>query len=191
MKFRFTLWVLALAIITACSAPSPLKRDLKVETILSPPIEIKEDIISSEPVIFVRGFSLTTGGARDLDDILEKKLAAARHRLSSRSAGAKIKVIARLVYLGNAKGINVERTLQSKFQGQIVRNSDTETYSHRYQEIAVVDLKVTTQADGNDNIQTARVVSGALYPTPEMTKEDLRAALLDGSARQIAVIFSF
>lgn len=193
MKLRVILVLFPCFImVSGCwCGPVSSPKELVVDTFLSPSFVIEEDILSTEPIIFVRSFNLSAEGAKDLDQTLEKKLAAVKHRMSSRSVGAKIKLIAQLIYLGKAADLSVDKILSSGFAEELVKDPTPSGNSNSYAFIAIVDIEVITVDGLKQDSQKSRVVAVARNPMPEMSSEGVRAALLDKVASQISAVFEF
>jgi hypothetical protein len=186
------LFMCFLFMVPGCvSRPGPVKKELVIETFIAPAVSVSDRVLSTEPIVFVRCFSLSPSGAKDLDQLLENKLLASKHRLSSRSVGAEIKITAQLVYLGECADISAEQTLQLGFGGEKVNNSVQEETSQPYAHIAIVDLEVKIGNGLQQEKQQSRILAGVRYPMPAVSPGDLRAALLDQIASQISVFFEF
>ena len=193
MKQLFViLSICFLFMVSGCvSRPVPVKKELVIDTFIDPAVSVSDRVLSTEPIVFVRCFSLSPSGAKDLDQLLENKLIASKHRLSSRYVGAEIKISAQLVYLGEIADICAKQTLQLGFGGEKVNNSGLEETSQPYEHIAIVDLEVNIGNGEQQEKQQSRIVAGVRYPMPAVSPEDLRAALLDQIASQISVFFEF
>jgi len=173
-------------LLSACAPPLPDK--LIIDSKISNPLDISADIISTEPTIFVRATSHEASGAEDLDQLIEKKLTSYGHRLNNRSDTAKIKLLAQLKYSGAAENLDSRSILSSGYGSKITM---TTTQNHKYDYVAIIDLKVTTLVDGLAKEQVCRVFIGTRSPTPMITPQKLRNQMMAKAADQISVFFAY
>ena len=175
-----------ISLFSACAPPLPDK--LIIDSKISNPLDISEDTISTEPTIFVRATSHDASGAEDLDQLIEKKLTSYGHRLNNRSDTAKIKLLANLKYIGEAKNLDPKSMISSGYDSKI---PVTITQNHKYDYIAIIDLKVTIFIEGLEKKQVCRVFIGTRSPTPIIAQQKLRNQMMAKAADQISVFFAY
>ena len=185
-KIGFILLLCVVSLFSACTPPLPDK--LIIDSKISNPLDISADTISTEPTIFVRATSHDASGAKDLDQLIEKKLTSYGHRLNNRSDTAKIKLLAELKYIGEAESLDSGSILSSGYGGKITM---TTTQNHKYDYAAIIDLKVTTLVEGLEKEQVCRIFIGTQSPTPMIAEQKLRDQMMAKAANQISVFFAY
>lgn len=190
---RRSIIVLVLAVLlSACSRPESLDPpELVLDSMISEPIIIPEDIISSEPTIFIRIVNFDAEGADDLDDLVERKLESCGHRVVQRSEGVAIKVIGEVVHLGPSLDLEAQTVLRNGYHGRIEKTVSADFTHSQYEEALILDLKIISNKDLGLSEQITRIFVGTRRPMPEINKMDIRSYLIAKTADQIKVFFDF
>lgn len=186
MSKNVFLLICVISLFSACVPPLPDK--LIIDSKISNPLDISEDAISTEPTIFVRATSHDASGAEDLDQLIEEKLTSYGLRLNNRSDTATIILLAQLKYIGTAENLDSGSILSSGYGSKI---TTTTTQNHKYDYVAIIDLKVTTFVEGSEKEQVCRVFIGTQIPTPMIAQQKLRNQMIAKAADQISVFFAY
>jgi len=185
-----TILFLCIIILLVSCAPRPTPH-LQIDSKISKPFIINENILSTEPTIFVRSMSYESTGAKDLDALIEKRLKSSNHRLVNQSDSASIKLLAQLVYLGSAEHLDFETLLTDGYGKPIPPMSVSHVRSPVYEFLAVIDAKVSVTESINGDDQFCRILIGVHKPMPTMKSLGVRALILAKAADQVSVFFDY
>jgi len=192
MYRHLIIFLIIVFTLSACTPkPTFLPPELRIDSKISSPLAIDENVLSTEPTIFVRAMSYDANGAKDLDSLIEKRLESSKHRLVTRSDTASIKLLAQLVYLGSADQIDISTILAMGYGNPIVSARSNQVQNHIYESVAIVDVKTTVSVGADVNNQFCRILIGSRRPMPEMSDQEVRSALLVKAADQISVFFEY
>lgn len=191
--FRFLTFFLVLCFSLLACTPQPVWRphELQIDSKISKPLIVDENVLSTEPTIFVRAMSYEASGAKDLDALIEKRLASSKHRLVTRADTASIKLLAHLVYCGSAENLDAESILAEGHGTPVSKVILNQEHNPVYESAAVIDVSVVVTEGDNINNQFCRVFIGSRRPMPQMNDQEVRAALLAKAADQISVFLEY
>lgn len=191
--YRFYILMLISVFSLLACTPQPTWRphELQIDSKISKPLVIDEIVLSTEPTVFVRAMSYEASGAKDLDALIEKRLNSSKHRLVTRADTATIKLLAHLVYLGSAEQLDTETALAEGYGAPIPTSSVNHEKNSIYESVAIIDVNVIITEGDIINDQSCRVFIGSRRPMPQMSKQEIRAALLAKAADQISVFLEY
>lgn len=182
------IYVLFSAISFLFCSCATLNRPLILDSHVSPPFVLNEDILTSEPTIFVRAFSSNVDfSSGRLDSLIEEKLEKSRHRLTKRSEGAGYRILAKVLYLGPGGKIDSDSTLAAGYNKPLVSTKVDVNGDAVYS--AIIDLEILEDIGQKANIYESRMVVTAQQSSPETSEVQIKEELLERAALQIAIFF--